>query len=255
MKFYVNEGPASFSVVEEEEVFRMVIRGSEIDEDDVEDFLDTTVEWLSTNPEKGILIDFEGVKAVCGNFVVHLTRYYEEIKARGLHVRFVNVDPAIKDYVDGSTITVVLTAPLYDKAVVNAKDILEDLEGELSDRDLMKKYGLSPKGLESMFGKLLASGLITQKTIDRRGGHAGQVSKSNDEAGLRRAVVGASSAVKDVHDMMTDHELMKKYRLSRRGLQSMLRKLYRKGLVSKEVLMERRNRGKDYLEIPLDEDE
>ncbi|MGO9568932.1 MAG: hypothetical protein ACLP5H_15460, partial [Desulfomonilaceae bacterium] len=56
-----------FSLLEERDFFRMKVRKSEVNEDHVEEFMDKTVEWLSTNPQKGILIDFEGVKSVCSD--------------------------------------------------------------------------------------------------------------------------------------------------------------------------------------------
>ncbi len=50
---FVRDEELIFALVEEPETFRMKILRPEIEEDHVEQFMDKTVEWLSTNPEKG----------------------------------------------------------------------------------------------------------------------------------------------------------------------------------------------------------
>ncbi len=242
-RFYVDEEFA-ISLVEESEFFRLRIQTPEVTEYHVEEFMDTTVEWLSTNPQKGILIDFNGVKSICGDFAVHLARYYADIKRRGLHVRFVNVDPAIEPYVDVSNITVVLSDVTLQKPVVNARQILDDL-ANLSDRQIMKKHGLSEKGLASMFRKLLRKGLISRSALaERLGVETGEISVSLEGLALGKAVVNAADVLGDIADNMTDTEIMHKYRLSRKGLQSLMRKLYQRGLISKVTLQRRKGLSK-----------
>jgi hypothetical protein len=60
-RYYVHGAGSAFSVTEEADFYRMTIGRPKVDQDDAEDFLDTTVEWLSLNPTKGILVDFTGV--------------------------------------------------------------------------------------------------------------------------------------------------------------------------------------------------
>ncbi len=43
------------------------------------------------------------------------------------------------------------------KLVVKAKDIVNDIRGGVTDRELMEKYNLSSKGLQSVFKKLVAA--------------------------------------------------------------------------------------------------
>ena len=69
-KYYVKDTREIFSLTEESGFFRLTVGRADIQEKHVEDFLDTTIEWLSTNPKKGILIDFSGVRSVCGDFTV-----------------------------------------------------------------------------------------------------------------------------------------------------------------------------------------
>lgn len=242
-KYYVDGHENVFSVEEETDFFRLTMRRSEIRPQHVEDFLDTTVEWLSANPEKGILIDFKGVKSVSEGFAVQLLNYYEEIKARGLYVRFVNLDPALESYVDPTNITVVLSRDMLppDKPVLSAREILKDLAAYASDTELMEKHGLSKKGLKSLFKSLLKRGLITKKALAERWDvDTALITISRDMPDSRKAKVAAKEVLDDVAVEMSDDALMEKYRLSRKGLQSMMRKLYKKGMISKETLARRK---------------
>ncbi len=47
------------------------------------------------------------------------------------------------------------------KRIVQARDIVRDIRAGMTDGDLMEKYGLSAKGLESAFTKLVNSGILT----------------------------------------------------------------------------------------------
>ena len=239
MKFLFESEEQIFSLLEESDFFRMKVGKSAVKEDHVEEFMDKTVEWLSTNPKKGILIDLEGVKSVCSDFTVALTRYYENIKRRGLYVRFVNVDPKIQPYVDVSNITVVMAIP--DKPVISARELLGDLANNLSDNELMKKHNLSPKGLKKLYKKLLDKGRIFRRALSRRMGMStqelGVVFKTKD---AKKVTVNASDVMKKLDSEMTDTELMREYKLSPRGLQSLFRKLYKNGLISKATFMRRK---------------
>jgi len=239
-RFYVDDEFA-ISLVEEARYFRLRIQTPAVEEHHVEEFMDTTVEWLSTNPQKGILIDFNGVKSVCADFAVHLARYYADIKRRGLNVRFVNVDPAIEPYIEVSDITVVLNDVTPPKPVVNAREILADLADGISDRGLMKKHGLSEKGLASMFRKLLRNELISRSALaERLGVETGEVTIGLEGLASGKPVVNAADVLKEIAENKSDTEIMRKYKLSRKGLQSLLRKLYQRGLISKVTLQRRR---------------
>ncbi len=85
-KYYYEDRHSAFSLVEESGCFRIKTGKAEIEEQHVEEFLDKTVEWLSSNPDKSMLIDFDGVKWVCSDFLAQLIRYYEDSRARGLTV-------------------------------------------------------------------------------------------------------------------------------------------------------------------------
>jgi DNA-binding HxlR family transcriptional regulator len=240
-KYYVEDDELAFSVVEEPEFFRLRVLRSQIDEDAVEDFLDTTVEWLSSNPTKGILIDFSGVRSVCPAFTIELQRNFEEIKSHGLYVRFVNVDPSIEPYIDVQNITIVMNV-LEDKPVLSARDVLRDLAHNVSDDELMRKHGLSPKGLKSMYRKLLRKGLLSKHILAKRAmPDQLETPVQNPGNDSKKPSVNAWDVLKDLEDGMPDSGLMQKYRLSPKGLDSLMRKLKEKGLISKQQLAKKRH--------------
>lgn len=242
-KYLLGDERHIFSLTDESGLFRLKIRTAHLEDDHVEDFLETTVDWLSTNPDKGILIDFKGVKSITDHFVTHLIEYYREIKARGLYVGFVNVDPSLERHVGQSTITVVTSLDMLgtDKPVLHAKEVLHDLAADLSDEQLMEKHGLSGRGLRSLFSKLLAKGLISRGALARRWGvDTAMITLSLERLEPRKARVSAKEVLKDISDNVSDREIMRKYRLTARGFQSLMQKLYRRGLISKTILSRRK---------------
>lgn len=54
------------------------------------------------------------------------------------------------------------------KREVNAKDFMSDVQEGMDDVELMKKYRLTPKGLDSTFRKLLTVGLISKLELAAR---------------------------------------------------------------------------------------
>src|SRR5208283_5347187 len=129
-KYYFDDEETAFSLVEEPHFYRLRVERSAIEEPHVEEFLDRTVELLSKNPDKGILIDFKGVKTVCSEFAFHLGEYYQDLRDKGLQVRFVNVDPAIEPYIRRANISVVLDVH-SNRAVLSARELLDDLSNNL----------------------------------------------------------------------------------------------------------------------------
>lgn len=57
---------------------------------------------------------------------------------------------------------------MAEKIVVSAKEVLSDLRAGISDAQLMAKYGLSEKGLRSMFAKLEAKKVVSAEDLTRR---------------------------------------------------------------------------------------
>jgi uncharacterized protein (DUF433 family) len=234
-KYYFDDEESVFSLVEERRFYRLRVERPSIEEKHVEEFLDRTVEWLSRNTEKGILIDFKGVKSVCREFAIHLGAYYQNVTDKGLPVRFVNVDPEIEPRIRQANISVVLDLN-SDKPVVSARELLEDLANNLSDEELMKKHDLSPQGLASLFRKMLRKGLISRHTLATRLGVETCEITINLSGKASKMNVNATDVLKDLGDEASNEELMHKYKLSPKGLRSLFTKLHRKGLISKATL-------------------
>jgi transcription initiation factor IIE alpha subunit len=234
-KYYFEDEDTAFSLVEGSRYYMLRVERSAIEEKHVEEFLDRTVEWLSRNPDKGILIDFKGVKSVCNEFAIHLSTYYQHVRDKGLEVRFVNVAPEIEPYIRRANISVVLDLT-SDRAVLSAKELLEDLSNNLSDEELKKKHGLSSQGLASMFKKLLGKGLVTRNRLATRMGIEACEITVNLNGKVSKIQVNATDVLKDLGDNSSDAELMRKYKLSPRGLRSLMTKLHRKGLISQATL-------------------
>jgi Mor family transcriptional regulator len=98
------------------------------------------------------------------------------------------------------------------KRVIEAKLALDDIRSGMSDVDLMLKYKLSSKGLQSLLGKLGQAGLLKH--------------------------INARELQRDIRAGLNDEQLMKKYQLSAKGLEAILKQMDRMGL----------------LQIPLEED-
>ena len=93
---------------------------------------------------------------------------------------------------------------------LNAKEVMTDVLSGMDDDSLMKKYRLSENGLAGLFEALVSEGLLELSE-----GRYVIPSKS----------INAGQIVEDIHSGLTGCRLMKKYRLSPIGLQSVLRKL------------------------------
>ncbi|MGB6065477.1 MAG: hypothetical protein WBG50_11755 [Desulfomonilaceae bacterium] len=56
---------------------------------------------------------------------------------------------------------------MANKTVINAAEVMRDIRGGMSSQDIMKKYNLSPKGLQSLFNKLVNAGVLNQSQLPR----------------------------------------------------------------------------------------
>ncbi len=100
---------------------------------------------------------------------------------------------------------------------IKAGDAVRDIRSGMTDSQLMDKYGLSAKGLQSLMRKLLEAKAITPAEIEQRSAlyHDTTVTQQID----------ATDVVEDLRSGMTHSELMKKYDLSSEGLQFILQTL------------------------------
>ena len=70
-----------------------------------------------------------------------------------------------------------------ERKSISAKEVSADIKAGITDEQLMKKYGLSPKGVEALFRKLLNAGIISQAQIAER--EVSQQRMQAPEASLR----------------------------------------------------------------------
>ena len=54
------------------------------------------------------------------------------------------------------------------KRTIDAREVLKDIKSSMSDPDLMEKYSLSARGLQSLFQKLQSANLLSQQDLDDR---------------------------------------------------------------------------------------
>jgi uncharacterized protein (DUF433 family) len=103
------------------------------------------------------------------------------------------------------------------KPRIKARDAVRDIRSGMTESGLMEKYGLSARGLQSLFLKLLEAKAITQTEMNQR-----RVIY-HDKTFVQQ--IDARDIVKDIRSGMTDSELMKKYDLSSEGLRFALQTL------------------------------
>ncbi|MBI5572666.1 MAG: hypothetical protein HY914_22170 [Desulfomonile tiedjei] len=155
------------------------------------------------------------------------------------------------------------------KRVISAKEVVADIRAGKGDSTLMAKYKLAPDGLQSLFDKLVTAGFIDISELEGRlPGCLGTVNISLDalhaDAGSETdegrhapkskssARIGVQEAARDIRSGMDDSALMKKYRLSAKGLESLFGKLTTVGAITQSDLA-RRSVGFDHT-VSLKED-
>jgi len=140
------------------------------------------------------------------------------------------------------------------KRKIDADVALKDIRAGMTDAELMAKYRLSAKGLQSLFNKLLLAGLIELEELDIRMPtfmgtmFVSQIVKPS-EADLREigsfeedelsSEIKLTTVMQDIRSGATDSVLMDKYHLSARGLQSLLEHLVFSGIM-KQVEVDQR---------------
>ncbi len=120
-----------------------------------------------------------------------------------------------------------------EKPRIAVGEVLRDIRSGMDDAALMQKYHLSAKGLQSLFQKLLEKELITPTEIEQRtpGSEGASLAEPSKQPDKKGALINPAGAVRDVRSGMHDFDLMEKYRLSAKGLQSLFDHLVKAGLM------------------------
>lgn len=106
---------------------------------------------------------------------------------------------------------------MQPKPKIKARDVINDIRSGMTDSGLMEKYGLSAKGLQSLFLKLIDIKAVTQAEIEQR--------NSAYQKSVSVQPIDGNDLINDVRSGMTDSELMEKYSLSSEGLRFALQTL------------------------------
>jgi hypothetical protein len=133
-----------------------------------------------------------------------------------------------------------LPEPVVQKPRVKAASAVRDIRQDMSDAALMEKYGLSSKGLESLFRKLVQAGEIMHaeldhRLLDTRSSHYVDLDEPAQTNGAK-CRINAAEALLDVRSGLSDAAIMKKYDISIRGLNSLFRKLVLAGRIEQAEL-------------------
>jgi DNA-binding transcriptional regulator YhcF (GntR family) len=153
------------------------------------------------------------------------------------------------------------------RCVVDAAAALKDIRSGMSDAALMTKYNLSPWGLESLFNQLVALGVLrqinarellrdirsgtTNKDLMQKHGlsrnglkkifeemtQAGIVFFKERSGSSEKKRIDVRAITEDILAGTTELQLMEKYGLSSRGLQSTFWKLVRSGSLTWDELL------------------
>jgi hypothetical protein len=142
------------------------------------------------------------------------------------------------------------------KRKISAKEAVAAIRSGMNDSALMTEYGLARTGLQSLFDKLVTKGYLDLAEVQGRlPGFLGTVDISEaavptkgdgtqgapqPQTGRTGAWINAQEAARDVRAGLDDAALMGKYRLTSRGLRSMVDKLVAVGLITQADLDRRR---------------
>jgi len=133
------------------------------------------------------------------------------------------------------------------KAVIRATEAVNYVRSGMSDTALMRVYSISAKGLESLFRKLVAAGLIDEAELERRMitstlSHIVDLDSYAPSAPEKNRVrIQTSEAVRLIQSGTGDIALMERFGISTRGLDSLFRKLAAADAISQEDLDERKH--------------
>lgn len=126
------------------------------------------------------------------------------------------------------------------KIRVSKQEVTKDIRAGVDDAALMNKYGISARGLQSLFKKLLAAGLIDKSEIDLRivspqWSHVVELVSIPGQS-PRKTAVNPAEAVRTIRSGLSEATLMEKYKLSARGLESLFSKLAAAGHIKQAEL-------------------
>ncbi|MBI5251816.1 MAG: YIP1 family protein [Desulfomonile tiedjei] len=133
------------------------------------------------------------------------------------------------------------------KQKISAKQVLNDISAGMSDAELMEKYGITPKGLESLFGKLTQAGLLKEASLRKRSSSSAQEAAAPaGHASIPRAEPtipmeqkssdSLATIAEDVKNGVHDGEIMRRYELSPGKLRELKERLVQEGYLEPDLV-------------------
>ncbi len=112
------------------------------------------------------------------------------------------------------------------KPKISVREAVRNIRSGMTDSQLMEKYGLSAKGLQSLLLKLLEVKAITPAEINQR------KAAYHDTTVIQR--MDEEDFIKDIRSGMSNSDLMKKYALSSDGLRRLFEMLIEANAISSQ---------------------
>ncbi len=125
---------------------------------------------------------------------------------------------------------------------ISARQAVKRIRSGMDSATLMKKFNLSAKALHSLQDQLVAAGHLRQSEISQlEFADPGTVMIDLSEAfhpmhDSQKPEISASDALKCIRSGMDDSDLVKRYKISAKGLRSLFRKLVAAGVVDRSEL-------------------
>jgi uncharacterized protein YjbI with pentapeptide repeats len=145
---------------------------------------------------------------------------------------------------------------------ISAAEAVKLIKLGMSDTALMERFGITARGLRSLFNKLVASGMLSRAELAER------VSLTSETVAMsvpsqeerrdalqpaRKTRVEAQEAIAQIRSGAQDAELMTRFGLSARGLHSLFSKLVKAGLMSRHEIELRHGRSDGTVVVDRDE--
>ncbi len=135
---------------------------------------------------------------------------------------------------------------------IPAGEAVQFIRSGMDDASLARKFNLSVKALYSLFDQLVGCGYLNQSEIDGRGSLSpGTVVLDVGDlkfpcSDREKPAINAKDAVNCIRSGLNDSALMRKYKISAKGLGSLFRKLVAAGMVEQTELDRRMSETHDW---------
>ncbi|HMK33900.1 MAG TPA: pentapeptide repeat-containing protein [Desulfomonilaceae bacterium] len=141
---------------------------------------------------------------------------------------------------------------------IKAIEAVKCIRAGMDDAALMQKFNISSVGLQSLFKQLETAGILHRLEFEKRSTLSSEsVALQVDRTTFplppsNKPVIDAAEALKSIKEGIDDAGLMKKYNLSIKGVQSLLKKLVMAGALREQDVTNRLAFGRS--EVVIEED-